>query len=188
MKKHKHKNKSAFGLVLFCLETKLLFLLQQKQVELKVFKCSLYFLGEKEIINVYIKEAVFNSEMSICWTKECRRSCAVDALSTVVCMCIKVAALILKIFTGVFFPLSLCSKNLFTKMWSVIFYFLPLLQLLVTFSHPALDLGSWVTVSCSFPSNKKTFPCLVINNKLGASVLKSWETRLVDVWVFWVFQ
>lgn len=126
MKKHKHKNKSAFGLVLFCLETKLLFLLQQKQVELKVFKCSLYFLGEKEIINVYIKEALFNSEMSICWTKECRRSCAMDALSAVVCMCIKVAALILKIFTGVFFPLSLCSKNLFTKMWSVIFYFLPL--------------------------------------------------------------
>lgn len=89
---------------------------------------------------------------------------------------------------GYFPSFSMQQKSLYKDVICHFLFFASVLQPLVTFSHPALDLGSWVTVSCFFPSNNKSFPCLVINNKLGASVLKSWETRLVDVWIFWVFQ
>lgn len=86
---------------------------------------------------------------------------------------------------GIFPSFSMQQKSLYKDVICHFLFFASVLQLLVTFSHPALDLGSWVTVSCFFPSNNKSFPCLVINNKLGASVLKSGCLNILGVPIKW---
>lgn len=76
---------------------------------------------------------------------------------------------------GHFSPCSTQEKYLHKDVICLFLFFNSVLQLLVPFSHPALDLGSWVTVSCSFPSN---------NNFPGCIYPQSWETSLVDVEYF----
>lgn len=51
----------------------------------------------------------------------------------------------------------------------------------LTFSHPALNLRSWVTASCSLPSTSNSCPSLILDNKLGATVSNSWETSPVEL-------
>lgn len=155
--------------------------------EAECFKCSLNFLGKRQTIDVYVKKAGFNSDMSICWTKECR-PCAMDALRTVLCMCIKATALILQTFSGIFFPLLYTEKLSAERRDLSFSIFFSVLQLPVTFSHPALNSRSWLTASCSFSSTSSSGPSLILDNKLGATVPETWETSLVDDWVFWVYQ
>lgn len=153
-----NKHKNSLHLVLFCLETKLLFLLQQEQVKLNVFKCSLNFLGERETISVYILKAGFNSEMSICWRKECR-PCAMDALRTVLCMCIKATALILQTFSGMFFPL-LYTEKLSAQRCNLSFSnFFCVLQLPVNFQPPCSELEklSYCLLLSSFYQQQLSF-------------------------------
>lgn len=114
--------------------------------------------------------------MSVHWTVECRRPSAMDALSTVVCMCIRVAALSSKTFTGTFFPLfytgevssqrcDLSFSIFLTLCYS--FWFLSA-TLLWTWEAELLSLALFLLTT--------TF--------LGASVPQSWQTSLVDVEYF----
>lgn len=132
-----------------------------------MYKCCLNFGEERG--NVYFKRAGFNSEISIL-DKGMQSLRALDALRTVLCVCVKATALIFQTLSGIFF-LLLYTEKLSAQSCNLSFSnFFSVLQLPATFSHPALTLQSWVIASCFLPSTSNCCPSLILHNKLGATV------------------